>query len=44
MVQEAIDKHPEFSKLWLMMGQIEEQQGNIDKSRDIYNKGVSIMC
>ena len=28
-------------QLWMMRGQIEEQQGNMDVARDSYNAGVS---
>ena len=41
LLEEALEKHPEFSKLWMMRGQIEEQQGNIAVAREVYNKAVS---
>ena len=41
MVDEALEKHPDFPKLWLMKGQIEEQQGSTDRARDVYTKAVS---
>ena len=44
LLEEALEKHPEFSKLWMMRGQIEEQQGNIAVAREVYNKAVSASC
>ena len=31
-------------QLWMMRGQIEEQQGNLEAARDVYNKAVSHLC
>ncbi|GLH16055.1 Protein crooked neck [Gryllus bimaculatus] len=39
LLEEAIKVFPDFAKLWLMKGQIEEQQGNLDKAWDTYNTG-----
>ena len=41
LLEEALEKHPEFSKLWMMRGQIEEQQGNTAVAREVYTKAVS---
>ena len=41
MLDEALEKHPDFAKLWMMRGQIEDQQDNTAAARDVYNKGVS---
>lgn len=41
LLEDAIKVFPEFAKLWLMKGQIEEQQKLLDKSWDTYNAGVS---
>ena len=41
MLDEAIKKHPDFAKLWMMRGQIEDQQDNTAAARDVYNRGVS---
>jgi len=41
LMEEGIQIFPDFAKLWLMKGQIEEQQGKIEKAVDTYNAGVS---
>lgn len=40
LLEEAIKMFPDYPKLWLMKGQIEEQQGMIDKAMETYNLGV----
>lgn len=41
LLDEAIKVFPDYSKLWLMKGQIEEQQEALDKALETYNSGVS---
>lgn len=41
LLKEALEAFDDFPKLWLMKGQIEEQQGNLDKALDTYNQAVS---
>lgn len=43
MVDQALEKHPTFPKLWLMKGQIIEQSESKDKAREVYTKAVSIL-
>ncbi|XP_068081412.1 pre-mRNA-processing factor 6 [Anabrus simplex] len=40
LLEEAIKVFPDFAKLWLMKGQIEEQQGKLDRAWDTYNSGI----
>ncbi|KAL0275367.1 UNVERIFIED_CONTAM: hypothetical protein PYX00_003230 [Menopon gallinae] len=40
LLDEAIRVFPDYSKLWLMKGQIEEQQGALDKALETYNAGI----
>ncbi|CAI7993815.1 Pre-mRNA-processing factor 6 [Geodia barretti] len=40
LLEEALEKHPDFAKLWMMRGQLEEERGDIAVARDIYNRGV----
>jgi pre-mRNA-processing factor 6 len=40
LLEEAIEVFPEFAKLWLMKGQIEEQQGKVGKAWQTYNAGI----
>lgn len=44
LLDDAIKVFPDYAKLWLMKGQIEEQQGMIDKALETYNAGVSDDC
>jgi pre-mRNA-processing factor 6 len=41
LLLEAIETFEDFPKLWLMKGQIEEQQGIQEKAIETYNQGVS---
>lgn len=41
LLKEALEDFDDFPKLWLMKGQIEEQQGNLDKALETYNQAVS---
>lgn len=41
LLKEALEAFDDFPKLWLMKGQIEEQQGNLDKALDTYTQAVS---
>nr|KAG5694409.1 hypothetical protein BaRGS_017442 [Batillaria attramentaria] len=40
LLDEAVKHYPDFPKLWMMRGQIEEQQGNTDAARNAYNQGT----
>lgn len=39
--KDALEKHGDFPKLWMMLGQILEQQGDIPKARETYVDAVS---
>lgn len=41
LLENALKDFDHFPKLWLMKGQIEEQQGHIDKAINTYNQAVS---
>lgn len=41
LLDEAAKSFPEFPKLWMMKGQIEEQKKQLSKALDTYNAGVS---
>lgn len=41
LLEEALKVFPEFSKLWMMMGQIYEQQNDPERAFSTYNQGVS---
>lgn len=41
LLKEALEAFDDFPKLWLMKGQIEEQQGHLDKAIDTYNQAVN---
>lgn len=41
LLKEALEAFDHFPKLWLMKGQIEEQQGYLDKAIDTYNQAVN---
>ncbi|XP_039250492.1 pre-mRNA-processing factor 6-like [Styela clava] len=43
LLGEATKKYPDFAKLAMMRGQIEEQIGNIQAAREAYNEGL-IKC
>ena len=40
LLREAIDAFDTYWKMWVMKGQIEEQQGNLDKALETYNLGI----
>ncbi|XP_034238152.1 pre-mRNA-processing factor 6 [Thrips palmi] len=40
LLSEAITIFPDFAKLWLMKGQIEDQKRERDAARETYNKGL----
>lgn len=40
LLDDALEKYPDFPKLWMMKGQIEEQQGNTDTARENYSAGL----
>lgn len=42
LLKEALEAFDDFPKLWLMKGQIEEQQGNLDKALETYNQAVNV--
>lgn len=37
---EGLERYPDFSKLYMMMGQICEQQENLEEARKVYTSGV----
>ena len=37
---EALGKHSDFSKLWMMRGQVAEQQGQPAAAREFYSQGI----
>lgn len=41
LIDEALGNFDDFPKLWLMKGQIKEQQGYLDQAIETYNLGVS---
>ncbi|KAL5013263.1 hypothetical protein ScPMuIL_007533 [Solemya velum] len=40
LLEEAVKHYSDFAKLWMMKGQIEEQQKRVDAARDAYNQGL----
>ncbi|XP_014780302.1 pre-mRNA-processing factor 6 [Octopus bimaculoides] len=40
LLEEAVKHYPDFAKLWMMKGQIEEQRSNISIAREAYNQGL----
>lgn len=40
LLQEGIQKFPGFHKLYLMLGQLEERQGNMEAARRAYLDGL----
>ena len=40
LLDEALGKYPDFSKLWMMRGQIAEQEEDESSARDVYLQGV----
>ncbi|XP_011402481.1 PREDICTED: pre-mRNA-processing factor 6-like [Amphimedon queenslandica] len=36
LTRDALEKHPDFAKLWMMLGQMNEQEGKIDEARMSY--------
>lgn len=40
LLEEAVKHYPDFPKLWMMCGQIQEQQGDMEAARTAYNKGL----
>lgn len=41
LCEEALKHYEDFPKLWMMKGQIEEQEEQTDKAREAYSQGVS---
>lgn len=41
LLDEALGKYPDFAKLWMMRGQIAEQEDDESTARDVYLQGVS---
>lgn len=41
LCEEALKPYEDFPKLWMMRGQIEEQEGLVEKAREAYGQGVS---
>lgn len=42
LCEEALKHYEDFPKLWMMKGQIEEQEELVEKAREAYNQGVSL--
>lgn len=42
LCEEALRHYEDFPKLWMMKGQIEEQEGQTEKAREAYSQGVSM--
>ena len=42
LLDEALGKYPEFAKLWMMRGQIAEQEEDENAAREVYLQGVSM--
>ncbi|XP_065843636.1 pre-mRNA-processing factor 6-like [Oscarella lobularis] len=40
LVMEGLKVYPDFDKLWMMRGQIAEEQGNAEKAREHYTLGL----
>ncbi|GIY90401.1 pre-mRNA-processing factor 6 [Caerostris extrusa] len=40
LLDEGLKQYPDFAKLWMMRGQILEQENNISQARDVYNQGI----
>ena len=43
LLDEALGKYSDFAKLWMMRGQIAEQEEDENSARDVYLQGVSCM-
>lgn len=41
LCEEALKHYEDFPKLWMMKGQVEEQEELVDKAREAYSQGVS---
>lgn len=41
LCEEALKHYEDFPKLWMMKGQIEEQEELVEKAREAYSQGVS---
>lgn len=42
LCEEALKHYEDFPKLWMMKGQIEEQEELTEKAREAYGQGVSL--
>ena len=40
LLESGVELFPPYAKLWLMLGQIHESRGEIDKARSVYEEGV----
>lgn len=40
LLDEGLKQYPDFAKLWMMRGQILEQEGKISEAREVYNQGI----
>jgi pre-mRNA-processing factor 6 len=40
LLEEALDVFPDYPKLWMMKGQVEEQQEKLDEAHATYSLGV----
>ena len=41
-LQVALQKYPKFDKLWMIKGQLAEQNGDVEAARSSYREGVSV--
>jgi len=44
LLDEALVKYSDFDKLWMMRGQIIEQEEDENGAREVYLQGVSMLC
>ncbi|CAH1772919.1 unnamed protein product [Owenia fusiformis] len=40
LLDDALNQYPDFAKLWMMRGQIAEEEDELDKAREVYNMGL----
>ena len=43
LLEESVKHYPDFPKLSMMKGQIEEQCGRLDHAKEAYNLGVCVV-
>ncbi|KAK3580260.1 hypothetical protein CHS0354_012789 [Potamilus streckersoni] len=40
LLEEAVKHYPDFAKLWMMKGQIEEERNQLELAREAYSQGI----